>query len=139
MATKKQAPSDADRVFLSMQKPLKRAAKSIVKDQRRRDREEAAREKARQAELASEPEVPPYPGLDSLEVQARFAMNTITLARVALLAGECVDSDERDAAANLLWSAEVFLTSLDLERVALDKARARREAREAATRDRKAA
>ncbi|MBI2903008.1 MAG: hypothetical protein HYY12_05405, partial [Candidatus Methylomirabilis oxyfera] len=45
----------------------------------------------------------------------------------------------RDAAANLLWSAEVFLTSLDLERVALDKARARREAREAATRDRKAA
>jgi hypothetical protein len=148
MATKtqaKQSPSEADRVFLSMQKPLKRFAKSLVKERRERTRDEAARQKEREVQLASEladqPEVPHYGGLDSLEVQARFAMNTITVVRMALLAneGNVTESDDHQAAANLLWSAEEFLTSLDLEQVALDKEGARREALRSAPRSRKAA
>ena len=118
MATKKQAkqaPSDADRVFLSMQKPLKRLAKSIVKERRERDQE--ARTMKRSQSTHSTPS--PFT-FDNLEDQTSHALHTLRVLERMFEGSQTFEFMDEDfeAMAGLLYDTRLFLEPLDLRGVA---------------------
>lgn len=133
-----QGPPGFDRLPPNMQALVGRVVANYFKSQQDETRIVAEREKKLQAELASDPEDTRFPETEGLEEQARHAMRIVTAVRVALC-GDTLEEEERHELGGLLWGAEDFLTSLDLEQVGLDKERARRQAREAVALSRKAA
>lgn len=135
----KQSPPGFDRLPPDMQALVGRVVANYFKSQQEQTRKDAEREEAREAKLASEPEDATFPETDGLEEQARHAMRIVKAVRLALYGSEMMEAEDRHELAGLLWGAEDFLTSLDLEQVGLNKERARREAREAVTLGRKAA
>jgi hypothetical protein len=108
--------SDVDRVFLAMQQPLKRVAKSLVKEQRERKRNEAATMKE-----PSKHSTPTTFKFDGLEEQTAHALNILRILELTLMEGNnnfAFTDEDLDAMAMLLANTNSLLKPLDLRGVA---------------------